>query len=227
MGSPYEKKYIELTQDDRDKVTAVYHNWQQEGYESTYENVPEFCYSAGFDEDKIAEDEIVPIEYTKEYKVTNLLAEDNSIIVDGKNAEIERATLDSTIYTYNSVEYDEEATATENGEVTGTAHKDMKDISYYYDVKKLNVTGEVYDGNAAIKVGTKEIIKTTDAARTVKTLGEVSYNKSLLLTIAPANGYTITGVYVYKGDKLNGDYSKDDGERLSTVTAKTYRLADS
>lgn len=52
MGSPYEKKYIELTQEDRDKVTAVYHNWQQEWYESTYENVPEFCYSAGFDEIK-------------------------------------------------------------------------------------------------------------------------------------------------------------------------------
>ena len=26
-------------------VTSVYHNWQQEGYEETYENVPEFCYS--------------------------------------------------------------------------------------------------------------------------------------------------------------------------------------
>ena len=46
MGSPYEKKYIELTEEDRAKVTSVYHNWQQEGYEETYENVPEFCYSA-------------------------------------------------------------------------------------------------------------------------------------------------------------------------------------
>ena len=50
MGSPYEKKYIELTEEDRAKVTAVYHNWQQEGYEETYQNVPEFCYSASFDE---------------------------------------------------------------------------------------------------------------------------------------------------------------------------------
>ena len=39
MGSPYEKKYIELTEEDRAKVTAVYHNWQQEGFEETYENV--------------------------------------------------------------------------------------------------------------------------------------------------------------------------------------------
>ena len=52
MGSPYEKKYIELTEEDRAKVTAVYHNWQQEGFEETYENVPEFCYSASYDEVK-------------------------------------------------------------------------------------------------------------------------------------------------------------------------------
>ena len=30
MGSPYEKKYIELTEEDRAKVTSVYHAWQQE-----------------------------------------------------------------------------------------------------------------------------------------------------------------------------------------------------
>ena len=52
MGSPYEKKYIELTEEDRAKVTSVYHNWQQEEYEETYENVPEFCYSASFEEVK-------------------------------------------------------------------------------------------------------------------------------------------------------------------------------
>ena len=50
MGSPYEKKYIELTEEDRAKVTKVYHNWQQEGYEETYQNIPEFCYSATLEE---------------------------------------------------------------------------------------------------------------------------------------------------------------------------------
>lgn len=50
MGSPYEKKYIELTEEDRAKVTEVYHNWQQEGYEETYQDVPEFCYSASYEE---------------------------------------------------------------------------------------------------------------------------------------------------------------------------------
>lgn len=50
IGSPYEKKYIEFTEADRAKVVETYHNWQQAGYEDTYENIPEFCYSAGYDE---------------------------------------------------------------------------------------------------------------------------------------------------------------------------------
>ena len=43
MGIPFEKKYVELDQDTRDKVTHTYHCWQQEGYEQTYQNTPEFC----------------------------------------------------------------------------------------------------------------------------------------------------------------------------------------
>ena len=63
MGSPYEKKYIELTESDRAKVTAVYHNWQQEGFEETYKNVPEFCYSASFEEVKEKGFTLVPSRY--------------------------------------------------------------------------------------------------------------------------------------------------------------------
>lgn len=50
MGSPFEKKYVELTEDDRKKVCDVYHSWQQVGYEETYQNIPEFCYSASYEE---------------------------------------------------------------------------------------------------------------------------------------------------------------------------------
>ena len=63
MGSPYEKKYIELTEEDRAKVTAVYHNWQQEGFEENYENVPEFCYSASFGEVEEKGFTLVPSRY--------------------------------------------------------------------------------------------------------------------------------------------------------------------
>ena len=63
MGSPYEKKYIELTSEDRAKVTAVYHAWQQEGHEETYEDVPEFCHSASFAEVKEKGFTLVPSRY--------------------------------------------------------------------------------------------------------------------------------------------------------------------
>lgn len=45
MGIPFEKKYIELDPETRDTVTRTYHNWQQEGYEQTYKDTPEFCQS--------------------------------------------------------------------------------------------------------------------------------------------------------------------------------------
>lgn len=46
MGTPFEKKYMELGINDRTKVCDVYHNWQQSDFEKTYQDVPEFCYSA-------------------------------------------------------------------------------------------------------------------------------------------------------------------------------------
>ena len=45
MGIPFEKKYIELDPETRDVVTRTYHSWQQEGYEQTYKDTPEFCQS--------------------------------------------------------------------------------------------------------------------------------------------------------------------------------------
>jgi type I restriction enzyme M protein len=50
MGSPYEKRFVELTETDRQKVCDVYHAWQQTDFESSYENIPEFCYSATYEE---------------------------------------------------------------------------------------------------------------------------------------------------------------------------------
>ena len=63
MGSPFEKKYIELTTEDIEKVTNVYHSWQQEGFENTYEDTPEFCYSASFEEVEEKGFTLVPSRY--------------------------------------------------------------------------------------------------------------------------------------------------------------------
>ena len=50
MGTPFEKKYIELDPETRNKVTRTFHNWQQEGHLDSYHNEPEFCYSAALGE---------------------------------------------------------------------------------------------------------------------------------------------------------------------------------
>ncbi|WP_417620061.1 N-6 DNA methylase [Oceanihabitans sediminis] len=48
-GSEYEKKFIELTADDIEKVADNYHNWQQTDWKTTYKDVPEYCQSVHFD----------------------------------------------------------------------------------------------------------------------------------------------------------------------------------
>ena len=46
MGEPFEKKYKQLSDNEIQKVTSTYHQWQTK----EIENIPEFCYSASFDE---------------------------------------------------------------------------------------------------------------------------------------------------------------------------------
>lgn len=62
-GSEYEKKFIELTPGDIEKVAENYHNWQQTDWKNTYKDVPEYCQSVHFD--KIAENDfsLVPSKY--------------------------------------------------------------------------------------------------------------------------------------------------------------------
>lgn len=62
-GSEYEKKYVELTEDDIQQVALNYHNWQQVGYENTYKDVPEFCKSASFEDLKANDFSLVPSKY--------------------------------------------------------------------------------------------------------------------------------------------------------------------
>lgn len=62
-GSEYEKKYVELTEDDIQQVALNYHNWQQVGYENTYKDVPEFCKSASFKDLEANDFSLVPSKY--------------------------------------------------------------------------------------------------------------------------------------------------------------------
>jgi len=63
MGVPFEKKYIELDPETREKVAQTYHHWQQEGYEQTYQDEPEYCYSATLEEIEKKGWSLVPSKY--------------------------------------------------------------------------------------------------------------------------------------------------------------------
>ena len=82
-GIPFEKKYVELDPDTRDAVTRTYHNWQQEGFEETYHNEPEYCYSATLDEIRQKGWSLVPSKYI-EFK-----NRDEQIDYDAKMRELQ------------------------------------------------------------------------------------------------------------------------------------------
>lgn len=50
LGHPYEKKYLEFTEEDRAIIVDRFKSWRLDNYKTHYENVPEFCYSATKDE---------------------------------------------------------------------------------------------------------------------------------------------------------------------------------
>ena len=62
-GQEFEKQFIELTEDDIAKVAQNYHNWQQADYENSYKNVPEYCYSASFEQIQSNDFSLVPSKY--------------------------------------------------------------------------------------------------------------------------------------------------------------------
>lgn len=60
---PFEKKYVQFWLNDIEKVTSTYHTWQQTSYETNYENIPEYCYSANFEEIEKKDFSLVPSKY--------------------------------------------------------------------------------------------------------------------------------------------------------------------
>ena len=63
IGHPYEKKYIEFTEEDRAKIVDRFKSWRFDDYKTAYENVPEFCYSAKKDEISRKDYSLVPSRY--------------------------------------------------------------------------------------------------------------------------------------------------------------------
>ncbi|HUZ60656.1 MAG TPA: class I SAM-dependent DNA methyltransferase [Hanamia sp.] len=63
IGIPFEKKYIQFSDENIKQVTDTFHNWQQVGFEKSYQDTPEFCYSASFDEIEKKDFSLVPSKY--------------------------------------------------------------------------------------------------------------------------------------------------------------------
>lgn len=65
MGHPYEKKYVEFTEEDRAVIIDRFKSWRLDGYKTPYEDIPEFCHSAN--KDKIIEKDysLIPSRYLK------------------------------------------------------------------------------------------------------------------------------------------------------------------
>lgn len=62
-GEPFEKKYIQFSQEQITKIATNFHNWQREGKETTYKNVEEYCYSASLEEIEKKGWSLVPSKY--------------------------------------------------------------------------------------------------------------------------------------------------------------------
>ena len=63
MGIPFEKKYTQFSEDDVKKITGTYHNWQQVDYKDTYQDTPEYCFSASLEDLAQKDYSLVPSKY--------------------------------------------------------------------------------------------------------------------------------------------------------------------
>lgn len=79
MGEPYEKKFVQLTEADRNKVTSIYHAWQQEGWLDTYKDIPEFCKSVKLQELQEKGYSLVPSKYIEFVQKNNTINFEDSI----------------------------------------------------------------------------------------------------------------------------------------------------
>ncbi len=62
-GIPFEKKYIQFSEEETKEIAGTLHNWQQEDHKNTYQNIPEFCYSASINEIRKKDYSLVPSKY--------------------------------------------------------------------------------------------------------------------------------------------------------------------
>ncbi len=63
MGEPFEKKFTQFSNKDIQDVSETFHNWQQTNWKETYQDTPEYCYSASFEDVEKKDFSLVPSKY--------------------------------------------------------------------------------------------------------------------------------------------------------------------
>lgn len=64
-GEPFEKKFIQFSNDDINQISRIFHSWQTEGEYDNYMDIPELCYSATKQEVAAKEYSLIPNKYIK------------------------------------------------------------------------------------------------------------------------------------------------------------------
>lgn len=62
-GEPFEKKFVQFSQEMIADFAQNFHSWQREGYKDLYHDEPEYCYSASLEEIAAKNYSLVPSKY--------------------------------------------------------------------------------------------------------------------------------------------------------------------
>lgn len=63
VGIPFEKKFVQFSDENISDISTTYHNWQQSNL--NYKDIPEFCYSASIEEVRMKGYSLVPSKYVE------------------------------------------------------------------------------------------------------------------------------------------------------------------
>lgn len=62
-GEPFEKKYVQFSDQQRADITKTFHTWQEVRAAKEYQNIPEYCYSATIEDIRDKDYSLVPSKY--------------------------------------------------------------------------------------------------------------------------------------------------------------------
>jgi len=62
-GEPFEKKFIQFGEEEITAIATHYHNWQQTDWKESYQDIPEYSYSATLEEIRKKDYSLVPSKY--------------------------------------------------------------------------------------------------------------------------------------------------------------------